>query len=367
MKLIDPDRKITVKTMYGELELCRPYYYCRNCGHGECPDDISYGLLGNQHKITKAVTMEATFMAQNQVSFEKAERMLERVYGIRINRETIRGIAETMGRKAFTEDSRKASELIDDMSSLGSGTLKDGVLYIMIDGAAVNTRVEDANGSTWRENKMAIAFSDKAVIRRKDGGGIITHKEISPLIGTSDEFRKHALRAAVAAGYGCFRITVVIADGAPWIHNMCEEIFPDAVLILDLFHLKENIYGYAKYIYPRDNAKMVEWAETVIAKIENEYDIDGALALVPTYDDLPDSVVNLKKYIENNRERINYPEYKKQGYYVGSGAVESANKTIVQQRLKRAGMRWGVSGAQALLTLRAKDESERWEDVECCA
>jgi len=55
--------------------------------------------------------------------------------------------------------------------------------------------------------------------------------------------------------------------------------------------------------------------------------------------------------------------YRERGYFVGSGAIESTNKTIVQQRLKRAGMRWGISGAQALLSLRAKDESRKWNDV----
>ena len=109
---------------------------------------------------------------------------------------------------------------------------------------------------------------------------------------------------------------------------------------------------------------MVKWAETVINKIENHYAVDDALALIPNIENLPESVPNLKIYIENNRNRINYPIYRACGYFVGSGAIESTHKTILQQRLKRAGMRWSVKGAQALLTLRAKDESNRWADVE---
>ena len=63
----------------------------------------------------------------------------------------------------------------------------------------------------------------------------------------------------------------------------------------------------------------------------------------------------------NNIDKINYPDYKARGFFVGSGAIESANKVIVQRRLKQAGMRWGVSGAQSLLTLRAKVESGLWD------
>jgi hypothetical protein len=67
-----------------------------------------------------------------------------------------------------------------------------------------------------------------------------------------------------------------------------------------------------------------------------------------------------RTYINNNIDKIDYPSYKEKGYFVGSGAIESANKVIVQRRLKQAGMRWSVSGAQAVLSLRAKAESRLW-------
>ena len=69
----------------------------------------------------------------------------------------------------------------------------------------------------------------------------------------------------------------------------------------------------------------------------------------------------MRTYLINNIDKVNYPEYKEKGYFVGSGAIESANKVVVQRRLKQAGMRWSVFGAQALLSLRAKVESNLWE------
>jgi len=317
--------------------------------------------------MTKALMREVAYMAQNQASFGKAESMLRRAYNIDVNRETIRDIAESMGSKAFEADSHKAEEMIEGIASLGSDEKEDGVVYIMVDGAAVNTRIEDENGSTWRENKLAIAFSDKMVIKRKDGSGIITKKEIAPLIGSCDEFKKHALFASERAGYGYIRETVFISDGATWIRNMCDEIFPDAVQILDLYHLKENIYSYSKFLHGNDEVATARWAKAVILKIEEEHDIDGALSLIPENISLPNGIVNLRTYIINNRSKMNYPEYRKRRYYVGSGSVESSNKTVVHRRLKCAGMRWSVKGAQAMLTLRAKEESGRWGEVELCA
>ena len=74
--------------------------------------------------------------------------------------------------------------------------------------------------------------------------------------------------------------------------------------------------------------------------------------------------VNLKQYILNNINNIDYVTYIKKGYFIGSGAIESGNKIIFQERLKRAGMRWNTKTAQYLLTLRAKEESDLWlQDV----
>jgi len=264
--------------MHGEITYRRPYWYCKDCGYGAFPSDAVYGLDHLTHKMTKAVKMEAVYFAQNQMSFERASEVIKRVYNIEINRETVREIAEDVGTRVFKQDTLEAEQLMADIQNIGSEAKKPGTVYIMPDGAAVNTRVKDENGSTWRENKTAIAFSSKDLIKRKDGGNIITHKEIAPLIGTSQEFMKHALLAAVAAGYGTYENTVVVGDGASWIRTMCEEIFPDAVQILDLFHLKENIWKFSKFVAP-DTAKAAVLAEAIIDKIENHFAVEGVILI----------------------------------------------------------------------------------------
>ncbi len=68
-------------------------------------------------------------------------------------------------------------------------------------------------------------------------------------------------------------------------------------------------------------------------------------------------------YLEGHAHRMEYPEDTAHGWCIGSGAVESACKTMVGQRLKLAGMRWGEDGAHTVCHLRALDRSERgqWE------
>jgi ribosomal protein L37E len=361
--IIDKSRTKEIITLNGKVKIEREYWYCRDCGHNEYPREKELKIERLKNKITKSMQVEIAFFAQNQMSFERASEMLEKVYKIPINKETMREISERIGTEIFEEDTERAEAAIENMAEIERGQNREETIYMEMDGATVNTRIEDKDGSTWRENKTAMVFSDKHIIERKDSGNIITQKEYVPLIGSSEEFKKYVYDVAVRAGYPEAKHMVIIADGAAWIRNMCEELFPDAVQILDLYHLKENIYSYAKYLYGTDKAGYTAWAETMIDKIENKSDIDGALALIPQVEKLPSGVVNLRVYIENNRDKMSYDEYKNSGWFVGSGAIESANKTIVQQRLKQAGMRWSVSGAQALLTLRAKWESRLWYQV----
>lgn len=346
----------------------RDYYYCRDCGHSEVPLDETLALTGLFHKMTKELVLEVAFYGQNQSSFTDASAMVKRALGLEINKETVREVTEDVGRRVFEADTQKAEHLINNMHEIEMSEAKDDrVLYIMTDGAAVNTRIEDENGSTWRENKTVIVFTDKDMVRRNDGGNIIIKKEYAAFIGSAEDFRGYVLNAAVNAGYGKIKKVVIIADGAAWIRNMAKELFPEATQILDLFHLKENIYTYAKYKFSQNEKEYVPWAEDVIAKLESGK-ADEALKQLPEEEKLPAGVVNLRTYITNNIDKIDYPAYKSRGYFVGSGAIESANKVVVQRRLKQAGMRWSVDGAQSLLTLRAKVESNLWDrDVRRCA
>ena len=79
-----------------------------------------------------------------------------------------------------------------------------------------------------------------------------------------------------------------------------------------------------------------------------------------------DSLLKLAKtmgYLKNNVHRMDYPRYLANGWSIGSGAMESACKTVVGQRLKLSGMRWGEKGTDDMCQLRAlyRSEPKQWE------
>jgi len=60
---------------------------------------------------------------------------------------------------------------------------------------------------------------------------------------------------------------------------------------------------------------------------------------------------------------MQYADFREQGIYIGSGAIESANKYAIQDRLKRAGMKWSIRGANAIAYLRTQYLSKNWDNL----
>lgn len=309
--------------------------------------------------------LRCSYWAQNQCSYQAAEDVMKETYGISINDDTIRLVTNYIGKLVFEHDCHRTEEI---MQKYNSGTVdfkydKKGILYIETDGAAVNTRHQNDDGSTWRENKLGVVYSSDNIHFWKNAKGerqhIINKREYVSYIGSVDEFKKHLYRCAIDNGYGLYQKTVFISDGAAWIANMIEEMFPDATHILDLFHLKENVYDFAKNKFDFDESKFIPWAERICSMLEEGKGQDVLKELRP--DERYSNCVNLYHYISEHINHINYPDYKEKGYFCGSGAIESGNKIVLQKRLKQAGMRWEPQTAQYLLTLKSKYESRRWE------
>ena len=168
------------------------------------------------------------------------------------------------------------------------------------------------------------------------------------------------MAGAIRNGYGRCEKAVLLSDGAGWIANMKDELFGEDVLqILDFFHLSENVYSYGKAKFKMNESQYIPWADEKCKKLRDGKwkEVLGELDPEETYK----NTVNLYHYINSNKEHIDYPQYSAMGLFIGSGAIESSNKIIGQRRFKQAGMRWGVSTAQYLMTLVSKWESELWE------
>lgn len=360
---------LPVTTIKGKIINVRDYYFCRRCHEGTGVNDRVLGIR-EDHRYTKRVIEHIAYAAQNSGSFERASRDIQKYKEIEISSTVIRHISEEIGNKVFRKDMEEAEQYYSNPAlayeEKPDKYKKEGTLNIMMDGVMVSTNITDEEGKMqWKEMKLGEVFTDKDIIKNKSGDLIIVNKEYTAYMGSAEEFKKLLFKAAIEAGYGTIKRAAVIADGAPWITKISEELFPDAVHILDYYHLSENVHKYALLVYPEDEIGRKRWVNSILNALE-EGRVQDAIDIAKNkrVENIPVGTVNLPDYMEKNKHKINYKKFKNEGYFIGSGAIESGNKMVIQRRMVQSGMHWGIEVSQYIATLRAKYESGLWKEVE---
>ena len=156
---------------------------------------------------------------------------------------------------------------------------------------------------------------------------------------------------------------MVIGDGAHWIWNQAQNHWPEAVQILDFWHVKDHIWELGNALWGEGTKKtkrFVGYKLDQIAAGKVGMVIKALSKLEVTGDEKAEILRQTIGYLRTNRHRMKYPKYKKKGYHIGSGVVESACKQF-GARLDGAGMRWTERGAGAIAALRALKLSGRWD------
>jgi hypothetical protein len=158
---------------------------------------------------------------------------------------------------------------------------------------------------------------------------------------------------------------VALGDGAPWIWNLVTEVFPGATEILDYYHALEHAAAVARARLAGRKPAVSAWLAMVEARLFRD-DVAWLIGQVARFareagpprkgcpDDDPRQVfaTNLD-YFTKNRNRMLYASFRAKGLPIGSGVVEAGCKSLVQHRMKAAGMRWSVQGADGVLAVRA--------------
>ena len=231
------------------------------------------------------------------------------------------------------------------------------VLYAQADGSMILTRDDG-----WKEVKLGRVFKsgDRFQIGNK---GWIEHSKYTAHLGDHKEFIKKT--EPFIESYGQLRNRLVfLSDGATWIKNWVSDSFPEAIHILDYYHASEHLYGFTEN-YFKDKKEGKQWAkeqEELLLESCVEQVIYNIKTLSIGCKETEKTRVKLVQYYQSNIERMDYKRFKLIGNgTIGSGAIEAANRTVVQERLKLSGQRW--EGAQNVLNLRATRMSGQWNKV----
>jgi hypothetical protein len=366
-RYVDRRRKV-FHSVLGPLELERAYYHCRCCGQGGCPRDHQLGLENTS--LSPAVTrMIGTVGAL--VSFQEGSQLLEELAGVVVDAKRVERTAETLGAEVAAYEKQ-------DEESLHHTSLPP-TLYLGIDGTGVPMRPAEvagrvgkqADGSAkTREVKLCTLWS--AETRDAEGRpvrdeGSVSYSAAIESAATLDVeevpslFTQRVLREARRRRFTAAERTVVLGDGAPWIWNIAQELFPRALQIVDRFHVKEHLSTVAKAIYGADSPQAKAWAQRRHQELETGR-FPALLGAVRRQAERCDEARKCVEYLLRNRKRMRYPDFEAQGLCTSTGVVEAGCKVVIGTRLKRAGMHWTVAGANAIIALRCSKLSGRFQD-----
>ena len=358
----------TITTALGEMTLSRAYYHCAKCQSGFFPRDRAMGIV--DASLSPAVT-RMTGLVGAMVSFEEGQELLGELAGVRVNTKQVERAAEALGAEIADDERRHVHPVIDSEIP--------PTLYLGMDGTGVPIRRQElvgragkqADGSAkTREAKLCTLWSAEG--RAADGTpmrdeGSVTYSAAIESAAQRDvdeqpsAFAARVEREAKRRGFERAGRQAVLGDGAPWIWNMADEYFPDAVQIVDLFHVKQHLSDVGKAIYGPTSELAMQWGRQRHDELD-EGRLDALLQALRTHTATHDEARKCVDYVERNRDRMRYPEFRAQGLCTSTGVVEAGCKVAIGTRLKRAGMHWTVRGANAIIALRCAKLSGRFED-----
>ena len=311
-------------------------------------------------RCAKAVTWLSVFMP-----FEHVREYAKEIMGVEISETCLKETTHRIGSKLHEEMERRGRR----PETVRRPKESPKVVYIQADGSMVPIRGEKER--EFKEAKLGLVYTDEDIVRKKSKKGAysidILHKRFASSIGEGVEpFKKMMQAIAIEKGYYSARTVVLLTDGAVWISKMRDEYFPRAVHILDWYHALDHLWQTAKHLFGETNHSACEqWVLPLKALLWNGK-IDEVITQLEreafSRKNHQTAILQLRGYYVSNRHHMRYDEYRAHGFYIGSGAIESAHKYIVAGRLKQAGMRWTIAHANSMIWLRSKYFEGTWHD-----
>jgi hypothetical protein len=364
-------RSKTPMGLLGEIRCERAYYWCGRCGHGSFPWDETVGLTPK--RLTPGAERVVSLAGLLSDSFaEAAAKVLPELAGLHLCESTAERTTEDAGTRLgewLAEGRTFGPRLSWEWHTDAQGRT---CAYVSVDATGVRQQGPGGGPAEGRMPYVGMVYNpvpETPPPDRQPGREAMRARYLSGLY-TLDELGLQLRRQAGQVGMDAAELWIGLTDGGNGLENFLRSNFPrDLTVILDFWHAAEYLAGLAKTLHPGDEeqsqALTTEWCHTM--KHEGGTAIVGVLERLETPRRKPAVAAKQAEvlgYLRSNVHRMDYPTYVANGWLIGSGAVESACKTVVGQRLKLAGMRWGEDGTDAVCHLRALFKSERgqWRD-----
>ena len=296
--------------------------------------------------------------------FERVPRELAALVGVTIGRETVRRRTEAAGAALVAAQEAAVEQLARTWSA--PERVDPGWYQLSVDGAMVPL----VHGQ-WAEVKtLAVGLLDRR--RQADGTWRVRATALSYFsrLADAEAFRRLAWVETHRRGVTLAPRVCAVVDGAEWCQHFLDWHGPDAVRILDFPHAAEYVSTAARSVFGADSSALIAWLDQHLHELKHG-DPEAVLAALQA---LPAVSVpgpegprcprdEALGYLSKRRAQIAYASFQAAGLPIGSGVVESANKLVVEARLKGSGMHWARPNVNPMLALRSAVCSDRWSEA----
>jgi hypothetical protein len=295
--------------------------------------------------------------------FEWAAELLSFFWATPVSEPTVRRHAEAAG-AAWVEVQQAQVEQLE--RTLPDPPPGPPLQQLSVDGAMVPLL-----GGEWAEVKT-LAIGTVETTEHPGGLPEVQTREWSYFSRLADAqtFTRQALVEVYRRGTACAGQVVAPVDGSPWCQSFLDMHRPDAVRILDFPHALEHLSRAAQASFGPGTAETSAWLGEQAHQLKHA-DPDQVLAalraLPVAHARDPAAAAEVRDgtlaYFEARRAQIDYAHFQAQGFPIGSGSVESANKLVVEARLKGSGMHWARNHVNPMLALRTIVCARRWDEA----
>jgi hypothetical protein len=362
-------RSKPILTVVGPVQFLRPYYVCAHCHHAPNPSDAALGV--ERREFSPGVRRMMAVVG-SESPFDLGREQLELLAGLPVTTKSVERQAEQIGADIARHEQAEIQQSVQLQLPIPLGP-SIPIMYVQIDATGVPVVKKETEGrmgkegqpARTREAKLGCVFTSIGVNQQDRPVRDEASTSYTGTIETAREFGRRIYREAFQRGWPRALIKVVMGDGAVWIWNIAAEQFPGAILIVDLYHAREHLHQLSRLLFPKDEAARQRWISAPLDLLDSGQieDLVASLrTLVADYPHLAEKLRTEADYFERNADKMRYPEFRRQGLFVGSGVIEAGCKTVIGSRLKQSGMFWTVAGANKIIALRCCRLSGKFED-----
>lgn len=366
---------MSVLTVNGRLRLRRTRWH----DGADCVAPADTWLDEAEATVSEGVREMICRLNHDATSFAATASNLKRTACLDISKEQVRQLVESEGRVVL--DQMRHGELTPEWKASDCTTDQNTTrVYVGCDGVKVPlvTDAEKQKRRTKVKAKRQRCGKKCRPLPRAKPGSDQAYKEFR-LGVLYDETQK---RRYVSVTRGDHEVTgrmlwnmaeevellqaderVANIDGAPWIRNQIEFHGVAEHIGLDFYHLKDNVQKTRRIVFGEESAAGKTWSDELLEQFHT-VGYDGAWdSLVewrrPLRGPKRSEANRLLNYVSERREMIRYPEFREQGWQIGSGPTEAQCKSTTQ-RVKGRGRRWNADNAESVMALSCLQSSASW-------